>query len=107
MGKAGMLNGSSRNFHRQNMVDEELQAPLALILIYIEPVHELHRALRGHELAGLLDVIKRDRIERASGSGHFHPHLQMPIADHSSVANGEDAIETRLWKRLSPWATGA
>ncbi len=48
---------------RQNVVHEELQAVLALVLVYVESVNELHSALRGHETRRLLDVIEGNRIE--------------------------------------------
>ncbi len=47
----------------QNVVHEELQAVLALVFIDVEPVNELHGALRGYEAPGLFNVIEGNRIE--------------------------------------------
>ena len=45
------------------MVDQQLQAPLALILVHIQAVDELHGPLGQHGLAVRVDVIEGDRIE--------------------------------------------
>ena len=48
---------------RQNVIDQELQAALALVLVYIESVNELHGAFRGDEAVALFDVVERNCIE--------------------------------------------
>ena len=87
---------------RQNVVHEELQAVLALVLVYVESVNELHGTFRGHEAARLLNVVEGNRIERAPRSWDLHPHFQVPIAHYPSIADGKQTVEARLGKGLAP-----
>ena len=50
---AGRLQRQSCSYlDRQHMIDQKLQAALALVLIHIEAIHQLHRALGGTKLPG-------------------------------------------------------
>src|SRR5207244_10738003 len=92
---------------RQNVVHEELQAVLALVLVYVESVNELHGAFRGHEAAGFFNVIEGNRIERAPRSWDFDPHFQVAIANYASIADGKHPIKARLGNGLPPRAARA
>src|SRR6185312_1561271 len=87
---------------RQQVIHQQLQAPLALIVVDIEAVDELQGALGESESRFFLDVIEGDRIEGAAGARQLEPHFEVPVADHARAADGEDAVETRLGEGLSP-----
>src|ERR1700722_275495 len=93
--------------HRQQVIDQELQAPLALILVNVQAIDELRRALRQRHLLRLIDVVEGDGIEAASAHRHLHPHLKVALADDARRANDEHAIEARLREGLAPGAAAA
>src|ERR1700730_3277099 len=91
----------------QHVIDEQLQAALALVLIHFQPVHQLCQARGRRELRALLEVVEGNRIEGASAARHLHPHLHVPLGNDARTADAEQAIETRFWECLAPRAAGA
>jgi len=92
---------------RQNVVHEKLQAVLALVLVYVESVNELYGAFRGHEGAGLFNVIEGNCIERTPRSWDLDPHFQVAIAHYASIADGKHTVKAGLGKCLPPRTAGA
>src|SRR3977135_3376664 len=92
---------------RQHVIDEQLQAPFALVLVHFQPVHELGQARGWHELRTLLEVVEGNCIEGASAARHLHPHLHVPLGNDARAADAEQPIEARLGESLAPRAAGA
>src|SRR5262245_17003005 len=109
-----MLNGpltrrQARRSRRgwQQMIDEQLQAALALVLVPLEPVHQLHGSDRWLERPAVLEMVERNRIEAATAARHLHPHLHVPLSDDARATHVEQPIEARLRESLSPGSSGA
>src|SRR5690348_14219339 len=100
-------NAKRRTLQIPQVIDQQLQAMLALEFVDIQTVDQLHGAGRRDERDLLADVIEGDRIERAAGARHLDPHLQVPLADDARLPDQESPIEAGFWKGVSPWATGA
>src|SRR5580692_7131372 len=92
------LDEGRRSLQRQDVIDQELQAALALVLVHVETIHELHGAFRRDEAIPLLDVVERNCIEGAPCSWDFDPHFQVTIADDARIPDFEYPVETRLRK---------
>src|SRR6266700_112811 len=76
---AAPLRGWRGHLHRKDVIDQELQAALALVLVYVESINEVHSARGGDEAVALFDVIKGNCIERAPCSWDFNPHFQVTV----------------------------
>src|SRR6185437_14965196 len=87
---------------RQQVIDEQLQAPLAEVLVDVQPVDQMRRSGGRRELGALLEVVEGDGVEAAPAARHVRPHLQMPPADDARVAQLEHPVEGRLREGLSP-----
>src|ERR1700678_1496541 len=87
-----------RSLQRQDVIDQELQAALALVLVHVETINELHGACRRDEAVPLFDVVEGNCIEGAPCSWDFDPHFQVTIADDARIPDFEDPVETRLGK---------
>src|ERR1700738_3996231 len=103
--KQAMLNVTGR--YCQNVIHQQLQAALTLIFVHVETVAELHFSLGRDEAAGLLAMVEGYRIERPARFGNLHPHFQVTLAHDAGIADGEDPIEARLRKCLSPGPAAA
>ena len=68
---------------RQHVIDQQLQAALALVFVDVEAIDELRAAARRVRriASARLDVIEGDRIEGAPAARDFHPHLHVALAD--------------------------
>src|SRR5579864_2032371 len=99
---ARTLASVARIIRGQQMVDEQLQAALALVLVHFQAVHELHRSLGRCERDTLFQMIEGDGIEAAAAARHFDPHLQVPVADDACAAHAEQAVKARLGEGLAP-----
>src|SRR6185312_860476 len=99
-------NAKRRALQIPQVIDQQLQAMLALEFVDIQAIDQLDGAGRRDKRGLLADVIEGDRIERAAGARHFDPHLQVPLADDARLPDQESPIEAGLWKGLSPWASG-
>src|SRR5215469_6523650 len=73
----------------QQVIDQQLQPPLPLVLIHLEAIDELPVALGQRRVAAVFEMVERDGIERASAAWHLHPHLHVPLADHTRAPDGE------------------
>src|SRR5205823_8145369 len=106
--KVRHANTAARNLASggQHVLDEQLQAPLALVLVHFQSVHELRHARGRHELRTLLEVVEGDRIEGATARRHLYPHLHVPLGNDARATDAEQAVETRLGESLTPRAAG-
>src|SRR6185312_14381322 len=98
-------NAKRRTSQIPQVIDQQLQAMLALEFVDIQAVDQLDGAGWRHERRLLADVVEGDRIERAAGARHFDPHLQVPLADDARLADQKSPIEAGFWKGLSPRAS--
>ena len=106
-GRRGRLQRQScRRLNREDVIDQELQAALALVLVHIEAIHQVNGPHGRAEALRFFDVIEGDRVESATCLWDFDPHFQVALSDDAGIADGEDAIETRLRESLAPGAAG-
>ena len=82
--------------HRKDVIDQELQAALALVFVDIQSINEVHSTRGGDKAVALFDVIKGNCIERAPCSWDFNPHFQVTVADDAGISNIENAVKARL-----------
>src|SRR5690242_15361508 len=105
-GAGAGLRRRSRALRLQEVIDEKLQPPLALIFVDVQPVDQMQRALREGECRFAADLVEGNGIEGAAGPRELQPQFEVSVPDHAGAADGEHAIETRLGEGLSPGAAG-
>src|SRR6267154_2848115 len=92
---------------RQQMLDHELQAALALIVVGAEPVNQPDPALRKRGRSLRVDAVESDRLESAAPLPGGHLELQMAFCeDPGAPAQLEHAVEQRLGKARAPGPAG-
>src|SRR5581483_12383602 len=96
------LRRRSRALRLQEVIDEKLQPPLALIFVDVQPVDQMQRALRQGECRFAADLVEGNGIEGAAGPRGPQPQFAVSVPDPARAADGEHAIETRLGEGLSP-----
>src|SRR5690348_18422844 len=101
-GARTLASAVGRRMRGQQVIDEQLQTSFALVLVHLEPVHELQGTRGRRERRAVGEMVEGDRIEAAAAARRLHPHLHMPLADHPRVAHAEEAVEAGLGERLAP-----
>ena len=90
-----MVSRSRSNIH--DLLDNQLRAFDAAVLVHLESISKLHGAAIGRAC-----LVKGNRVDGVATRRRFYPHLQVIFTDNALIHDVEFAGEDRFRKTGTP-----